>query len=272
MKKILCPIDFSETSKNGMEYAANLAKALNESLTLFYVRTSIWPEAIQLEKEVMESEEEIRSRLALFATEVQKEFGIPCHHHLQQTTDTLDEAIATYATDFDLIVMGTNGADNTYQYVFGTNSFHVIEKSKCPVLVIPENYSYRPIKLLLYAYDPETNPIFLIDQLKKLVVPLGTSVTVLHIERKGPSEGANRKMEILKEAIKAREPKNIAWNFDFQNAGDVSWALDEYMEGHSGDVLALSFHHRSLLENLFKENTIKKISLIADYPVFVFWR
>ena len=28
MNKILCPIDFSEASKNGMEYAANLAKVL----------------------------------------------------------------------------------------------------------------------------------------------------------------------------------------------------------------------------------------------------
>jgi nucleotide-binding universal stress UspA family protein len=272
MKKILCPIDFSEASKNGMEYAANLAKALDESLTLLYVRTSIWPEANQLEKEVMDSNEELGAKLLLFVNEVQNEFGIPCHYHVKQTTDTLEEAIAGYAADFDLIVMGTNGADNYYQYAFGSNSFNVIEKSKIPVLIIPENFSFRPISLLVYAYDPDTNPIFLIEQLKKLAAPLGAKVKVLHIAKEEPSDEANRKMEVLKEAIKAREPKNMSWSFDFQYSSEVAWALDQFMQEHNADVLALSFHHRSLMENLFRENTIKKISMIADYPVFVFWR
>ena len=213
MKKILCPIDFSEPAKNGMEYAANLAQALGESLTLLYVRQSIWPEAIQLEKEVLESNEELGARLLLFVNEIQNEFGIPCHYHIAQTTGTMEEAVAEFASDFDLIVMGTNGADNYYQYAFGTHSFHVIEKSKCPVLVIPESYAYRPIKMLVYAYDPDTNPIFLIDQLRKLVTSLNASVKVLHVLNKKPTEEAKRKLAVLNEAIRARAPQKYFLEF-----------------------------------------------------------
>jgi nucleotide-binding universal stress UspA family protein len=272
MKKILCPIDFSDAAKNAVEYAANLSKALNESLTLLYVRQSIWPEAIQLEKEVMESNEELAARLLVFINEIQDEFGIPCHYHIAQTTGTMEEAVAEFAADFDLIVMGTNGADNYYQYAFGTNSFHVIEKSKCPVLVIPEDYSYRSINLIVYAYDPDTNPIFLIDQLKGLVTSLNANVKVLHILQEKPSEESKRKLAILKETVRVREPKHISWSFDSQFSHEVSFALNQYMKEHRGDILAMSFHHRTLMENLFTENTIKKISMMADYPVFVFWR
>jgi nucleotide-binding universal stress UspA family protein len=273
MKKILCLIDFSNSSKNGMEYASHMAKALGSHLSLFYVRTSIWPEAVHLEQEVKESHEIISSRLSLFATEIHKEFGISCDFHIEQTTDTFEATVAARASLYDLVVMGTNGADNYYQHMYGSNSFHVIEKSKwCPILVIPENYAYRPVNLIVYAYDPETNPIFLIEQLKKLSAPLAASVKVLHISNKEPSGETTRKLEILSEAIQARAANNSLWSFDFQYSDEVSWALSQYMRDSKGDILALTSHYRSLMENLFEENTIKKISMTADYPVFVFWR
>ncbi|MEK6782590.1 MAG: universal stress protein [Bacteroidota bacterium] len=272
MKTILCPIDFSEASKNGMEYASHLAKALTASLTLLYIRVSIWPEAVQLEREVLESNEAVQSQLSLFATEVQKEFGIDCRYHILQTTDTFEEAVASHASQFDLVVLGTNGADNFYQYVFGTNSFHVIEKSKCPVVIVPKGCAYMPINLMVYAYDPETNPIFLIEQLKKLAVPLRTEVKVLHIAEENPSSEIKKKMEILHDAVKARESKNISLSFDFSYSDEVAQALDTYIKINAANMLALSFHNRSLMERLFSENIVKQISMVAEYPVFVFWR
>ncbi len=271
MNKILCPIDFSEASKNGMEYAANLAKALKAKLTLLYVRTSIWPEAIQLEKELSESNEAIQSRLAVFAVEVQKEFAISCDYLIEQTTDTFEETVAARSADYNLIVMGTNGADTFYQYVYGSNSFHVIENSKRPVLIVPEGCAYRPFNMIVYAYDPETNPIFLIEQLKEIATPFRTEVKVLHISETKISSDVKRKMEILHDVVRARESKNISLSFDFTYSDEVAQALDAYIKIHAADMLALSFHNRSLMERIFRENTVKQISMVAVYPVFVFY-
>lgn len=271
MNKILCPVDFSEASKNGMEYAANLAKTLKAKLTLLYVRTSIWPEDTQLEKEVNESNEDIQSRLAVFAVEVHKEFNILCDYYITQTTDTFEETVAARSFNYDLIVMGTNGADTFYQYVYGSHSFHVIENSKCPVLIVPQGCTYQPINMMIYAYDPDTNPVFLIEQLKKMALPVNAEVRLLHIADKKPSIEAKRKMEILQDVIKDKESKQISWSFDFEYSREVSWALDQYLKTNKGDILALSFHQRSLFEKLFKENVVKQISMVATYPVFVFW-
>ena len=46
MKRILCPVDFSNASRNGLEYAGNLAAELMAHVTLLYVRPTIWPEAV----------------------------------------------------------------------------------------------------------------------------------------------------------------------------------------------------------------------------------
>ncbi len=271
MKKILCPVDFSEPSMNGMEYASHLAKDMGASLTLLNVRTSIWPEAVQLEQEVNESNEALLSKLAAAATEITNEFGISCHYHIEQTTETPEGAIAILAREYDLVVMGTNGADSFYQYAFGSNSYHVIEKSKCPIIVVPITYTYRPLHEIVYAYDPDTNPILLVEQLKRFTSPLKVSVKVLHITEEKLSAEVKRKMEILEGAVKARESEARPWTFDFTHSDEVGWALNHYMKTHDGDMLALSFHHRSLMERLFTENVVQQISMVAHYPMFVFW-
>lgn len=272
MKKILCLVDFSEASANGLEYAARLTRALEATLTILYIRTTIWPEAVQLEEEIKTSNEMIGARLNLFASEVHKEFGVPCNFHIEPSTVTFEETVASVASRYDLIVMGTNGADTFYQYAFGTHSFHVAEKSNCPVIIVPEGVTYRPIRLMMYAYDPETNPIFLIENLKKIATPLGTEVHVLHVTEGKPSEETAHKMKILSDAVQARAPRTISMTFDFQYSDDIAWTLNTYMKQNKGDMLALSFHHRNLFEKLFSENVIKQISMVAEYPIFIFWR
>lgn len=272
MKKVLCPIDFSDSAKGGVEYASHLAKALGASLSLLYVRPTIWPEAVQLKHEEQESNESILSWLGIFASEIHQEFGIVCDYQLKETTDTFNHTVTDMAGKYDLIVMGTNGADSSYQYVFGSQSFQVMQEAKCPVVLVPEAYTYQPITEIVYAYDPDTNPLFLTEQLKKLAVPLAANLKVLHIVEGSPTVEAMRKMKVLEGIVTAREPRNIAWSFDFKSADDVALALTHYMNSdEGGDILALSFHHRSLVEKLFRENVIKKISMIADFPVFTFW-
>lgn len=99
---------------------------------------------------------------------------------------------------------------------------------------------------------------------------LGCSVRVLHVEE-NPMAEVRHRMEILKEAIKARESKYIKLSFDFQYSEEVSFALNTYMKVHKAEMLALSVDHRSLMEKIFTEDVVMQISLTANYPVFVFW-
>jgi nucleotide-binding universal stress UspA family protein len=271
MQAILCPTDFTETANNGIEYAAQVARSLNRHLLLTYVRPSIWPEAIQLDREVMVSTRNISELLYQKCREIQMKYDVTCLFHLEITTSTFEQAIAARASQCDLIVMGTNGAENYYQQVFGSNTYQVIEEAKCPVLMVPSGCSFKPIHNLVYAYDDETNPIFLIDQLKKVVIPLDIKVEVLHIVETEPSEKNDRKIVRMKSSIQARFPTGSDWSVDFQYSDDVPRALNQYMKKQDAEILALTFHHRSLIDNLLTEDVIKKMSVIAEYPVLIFW-
>jgi len=269
MQAILCPTDFSDTANNGIDYAAQLARTLNKYLLLTYVRPTIWPEAFQLQPEVLVSTRNISERLHQQCRQVQEKYGVACIFHLEVTTGTLAQAIAARASQCDLIVMGTNGAENYYQKIFGSNTFQVIEESKCPVLMVPSSCTFRPVRQLIYSWNQEANPIFLIEQLKRLVMPSGIQVHVLNVIEEGASEKRDHKINILNAAIQARFPTGSNWTVDFQFSDDVPRALDDYMKTHDAEILALSFHHQSLIESLLEEDVIRRMSVIATYPVFI---
>lgn len=272
MKKILCPVDFSNASKNGVDFAGNLAAQLMAHLTLVYVRPTIWPEAVQLAEEAAQSTEEITEDLKLLSDQLEKEFGITCGIQAVPTTDTIETSISRIGADFDLIVTGTNGADDFFQLVFGSHSYNVILHAMCPVLLIPDNCSYKPMKEIAYAFDPHTNPIFLVDQLRTFAASLGASVKVLHVLDGVKSEENDKKIEHLSQVVMARTYKDIPWSFEGLYGDDVAWTLEHFTVSHKIDALALSYHHRTLMDILFRQNVIKRISMTAQFPVFTFWR
>lgn len=271
IEKIICPFDFSVTGKAGLEYASLLARALKASLTIFYVQPTIWPEALQLYEDQNDSRKGLRRLLRVEANNVADRYGIACDYAIEPTLDTMEMAIGAMSADYDLIVMGTNGADDLYQHVFGTNSHHVLGLAKCPVLMIPEGYEARIPKLMVYAFDPETNPTFLVTQLESLALPLKAEVRTLHVVPEASPTETERKMELLAEMLEVMEDKGFDWGFEPIYADKVVSAVDDYMKQQGADLLALSYHHRTLFEKLFRENVIKDISRIADYPVLVFW-
>jgi len=272
MKKILCPVDFSNASKNGLEYAGNLAAELMAHITLLYVRPSVWPEAVQMKEEVATGIEEIVESLTTLSDQVEKEFGVTCGVHVEQTTNTVESAIAEHAAQYDLIVIGTNGADDFYQLAFGSHSFNVVQQAMVPVLIIPEDCSYKPVRQIVYAYDPQTNPIFLFDQLKEFAQPLNASIKVLHVMEEEHSEANDNKLKAMEKSVLARAHRLVPWTFDGMYGRDVAWSLEHYANEKNVDVLALSYHHRSLIDKLFHQNVIKRISMTASFPVFTFWR
>jgi nucleotide-binding universal stress UspA family protein len=270
IERINCPFDFTRTGRVGLNYAGMLAAALGARLTIFYDEPSIWPDEIQLYEDPNESTKGIRRLLKLEAERIAERFGIECNYAIDPTTDSIEVSAGSMSTDYDLIVMGTNGADNLYQHVFGANTHHVLGLTRCPVLMIPRGYEMHIPKQMVYAFDSETNPDFLEAQLERLASPLKASVHTLGVAPDSTAE-AERKMQLLGEVLGVTEDKEFDWDFEPTYSDEAVASVDQYMKDSGADILALSYHHRSLFEKLFRENVVKKVSRIADYPVLVFW-
>src|SRR5690606_11477009 len=55
--------------------------------------------------------------------------------------------------NIDLLVMGTKGATGAKEVFLGTNTMFVIKKATCPVIAVPDDFSYLKPTEILFPTD-----------------------------------------------------------------------------------------------------------------------
>ena len=141
-RRILCPIDFSESSLGALEYAINLAEEADAQLTVLHV--SELPAAITQEPFLVESELSRIRETAVTDARRRLETLIPEEARAYCTLDTAVvegrayRAILRQAAEkkTDLVVMGVHGRGALDLLLFGSTTHHVIRASTCPVLIV----------------------------------------------------------------------------------------------------------------------------------------
>ncbi|MCX7421210.1 MAG: universal stress protein [Planctomycetia bacterium] len=143
IKKILCPVDFSELSLNAMAAAVEMAATFNSELHLLHAFEGY--DAISL------SPETAMTPLPQWLVKLRQ----VCHEKLDQLPG-LDEAarcntiirafregaaipeILAYADhhQIDLIVLATHGRTGIKHLLMGSVAENVVRSAKCPVLTI----------------------------------------------------------------------------------------------------------------------------------------
>src|SRR6185312_9854369 len=139
--KIICPTDFSEEANNAVEYAAKLAQVFTTKLLLLNVHQLPLVSSVALGEGISSSARESSAiaaeRLKDTCNEVNKMFKVSADYEVDITTKSLSNALSAHGEDNTLIVMGTGGVHTLTEFFFGTNTYNVIKKAKCPVLFVP---------------------------------------------------------------------------------------------------------------------------------------
>jgi nucleotide-binding universal stress UspA family protein len=141
-RRILCPIDFSNTSHRALAYAKSLAEETAAHLTVLYVievppelREHSFREVIDVDRVRATAEADALQRLRQL---------IPDKAHRRCTIETVvregpvyHEILARATEDrADLIVMGVHGRGAVDLLLFGSNTARVARAAECPVLII----------------------------------------------------------------------------------------------------------------------------------------
>jgi nucleotide-binding universal stress UspA family protein len=151
IKKILCPVDFSESSEHALRYAVAFTEAYGAELTLLHVielpylpsySTAGVPD---LNLPVERMQEQSRAQLRELFERHQPEAGRIDGH---STVGNPFLEIIRHARDgeFDLIVMGTHGRTGLQHVLIGSVAEKVVRKAPCPVLTVkhPEHEFVMP--------------------------------------------------------------------------------------------------------------------------------
>jgi nucleotide-binding universal stress UspA family protein len=159
MKKILIPVDFSDTSLNAFHVACQMANRIGAKVYVLNVNETVANVAPMAEyayvdiartneaaeRELMVQLENLRDELLYdpqfegLDVEILLRDGLVLPVIRQISTEE----------DIDLIVMGTLGASGLKEIIVGSNTERIIRYADCPVLVIPEGVKELKVKKAL---------------------------------------------------------------------------------------------------------------------------
>jgi nucleotide-binding universal stress UspA family protein len=141
-RRILCPVDFSESALDALAYAINLAQEADARLTLLHVvefspalsEAPLMP-ARDLSRVREAAAADARGRLHALIPESARTY---CTVETAVVEGRAYRDILRHATEgqSDLIVMGVHGRGALDLLVFGSTTHHVIRGSACPVLIV----------------------------------------------------------------------------------------------------------------------------------------
>lgn len=147
VRRILCPVDFSEHSARAMEHAVRMAAFFEATVHALHVVPTMFDAVEPVLVAPAEAPEGPHARasreLAAFV-EPFREWHVPIETSVCLGSPARDIEAAAGALPADLVVMGTRGRGGLAHLVFGSVTERVMHHVACPVLAIGAQQSAPP--------------------------------------------------------------------------------------------------------------------------------
>jgi universal stress protein A len=143
IRRILCPIDFSDFSRRALDHAIAIARWYESTVTALHVFSpapvaAFGPGPVTFEPIVLtaaDRDQLLADTKAFIEAEAAPGVAIGAVVREGNTTaEILDQASSMNA---DLIVMGTHGRSGFERLLLGSVAERVLRKARCPVLTVP---------------------------------------------------------------------------------------------------------------------------------------
>lgn len=167
-----------------------------------------------------------------------------------------------------LIVMGSHDHSKLDRMFFGSVTQAIVRKSHFPVLAIPEKYTYKPIKEVLYMSDLDSDDTLSIAKLLNL---LGGSGFHLHITHFNLDDNASKDEELYTIGDKIRsDHKEANVSFEVVDARVLRDAYKQYIAMKKIDIIALTTRKDHGVVRFLNPGTAVDVLYHGKLPVLVF--
>ncbi|MEQ8927039.1 MAG: universal stress protein [Fulvivirga sp.] len=272
MNKILCPVDFSDTSLNAIEFAVEIGKKFHSKVTLLHVFTEEdFNKVIGVTakgksfKELLGMAKNKLTQLTNAINEDAVKDGLEkCDFYLElgELTEKVNET--AQGEKYDLIVMGTTGVSKRSGIYFGSNTEDVIEEVKKPVLCIPSGASFTKFKKIVYGSDFLEEDRVAIQEVISFATMFDARINVVHVNSDNEDAEYERFTKELKSFIQYNKISFANREYD-----DVGKGLLEYMRSENADLLVAFKRKRNIVESIFSKSITKILSHTSDKPLLI---
>jgi nucleotide-binding universal stress UspA family protein len=270
MKSILVPTDFSPCAANALNYAAGLALRINAKIDLLHVYhipvppTDIPYVAIEEQDNGAVWKEKLNSIVQVMK---QKYPSVSIDPSI--TMDFALEGIAAKAKQFnsDLIVMGQRGKTTFSDRIFGSTATAMINRSACPVCIVPEVAPFTNIENIAVACDfKHRKDESKIKVVKKIADLLNAKIWLFSIINEEEEFNPEKAMEsdYMQDLLGTT---SFSIHYPFNN--DVHDGILNFVKEHPIQMLTMFPHHHNFFEQLFVRLNSENIAMQVHVPILL---
>lgn len=266
MNKILIPVDFSSNSLRAMEYGLKLAEEFDSSATLLYSYDGYQPGNVMMSVRKM-LEEEAQIEMSNVLSNAQEIAPTVTLQTLIVRGLAANEIVQTAKSDnYDLIVMGTNGASGLTEIFIGSVANEVITETEVPAIVVPVGCTYRSLKtVILSLSDDLIKDTKVITPLTDLIKKTGAELEVYHFGRKEEKEkDLAENLDILDKVTNC----NVTYAYDTDNK-DINTRIRDFSEEKQADLICLLRQNRNFWAKLFGKSVTSKQAFHSSLPLLI---
>lgn len=186
MKTLIVATDFSQEAENAVEYACAAAQHLNTNVILFnsfsiplHVSNARLPASVF--NELLENNSLLLKKRS---SKLSEKYSIKVDYESSflQLNEELESLFSKY--DAAMVIMGT-AALSLGQDLFGNTNTSSLLKLKFPVLAVPMNAVFKPIKKILFACDVLRGiNIKILEEVKLFAKVMNAEVELFHVQNK----------------------------------------------------------------------------------------
>lgn len=287
LQRILVPIDFSDYSVNACRYAIGLAEKLTAEIKLMHVYynpvinsmplTDTYYYQVNMDEIIREIEIRAKNNMDEFYKDLKEKIereniqGVKIDYALM--SGIASEEIIAECENYnpDLVIIGMKGLGERENDLIGSVTAKIIEDTKVPVLVIPEDSLYQGIATIniLYATNFDDSDYKALKKLMNIMSPFDFRLNCVHIGTPELNIWDKVKMDSLKEKLVSQYKDYEIECFIIEDE-DFLNAIQKIVREKSIDIISMVTHKRNLISKLLNPSIARKVLFHTNIPFLVF--
>lgn len=275
MKTLVVPTDFSSVSVNALNYAVDMAQAINAGIVLLhvynvpvsYTDAPVSPvTTISIEEVKRTAEERLEEMKKNLINVTSGQLTVYTEARLGDTIDELEELCKS--VDPFAIIMGSHGTSGLERMIMGSTTLTAIRHLKHPVIVVPPGTTYHGIKRIGLACDfkevVESTPV---EYIKSIVREFGADLYVLNVQHEEDDNKKRTDGTIMDTTYLDAMLEDIKPVYFFLDRENVVEGINEFAEKNNLDLVMVIPKKHRLIDNLFHKSRSRELVTHAHVPI-----
>lgn len=269
IKRILIPVDFSETSKAAILQGAEIAKLLNAQIYLLHVISNREQNSSMngQNANIHLNGQHLNAEMDKFQKEITLKYGVSIEVFILEG-NIVDKIVEfTKQKSIDQIIMGTHGASGYREMFIGSNAQRVVTLSEVPVITMLNRLNETEFKNILIPIDNGIHSREKVNIAVEIAKLYNAKIHLLGLVDSDQTIDENKMRIKLESVEKHVKHENLSYTTSIEHGHSIAKTAVNYSIANKCDLIAINTGHESKITGIFLGPFAQQIVNHSNIPV-----